>query len=42
MTILKSLSDIAARAPHTLVQDAIGAASLVVILIVGLHLPNMI
>ncbi|TDQ64682.1 hypothetical protein [Phaeovulum veldkampii] len=30
-----------ARSSATLVQDALGAASLMVMLIVGLHLPNL-
>lgn len=42
MTLLKTLSQIAQRAPYGLVQDAVGVASLAVILVVGLHLPNLI
>lgn len=42
MTVLKNIAEIASRAPYGLVQDAIGAASLAVILVVGLHLPNLI
>ncbi len=42
MTVLKSIQVVARRAPYGLVQDAIGAASLAVILVVGLHLPNLI
>lgn len=42
MTVFKTVSEIANRAPYGLVQDAIGVASLAVILVVGLHLPNLI
>lgn len=39
MTTLKTLRTIAARSQDTLVQDAVGLAALVVMLVVGLHLP---
>ncbi|WP_268876830.1 hypothetical protein [Litorivita pollutaquae] len=31
-----------ARSPETLLQDAIGAAALMVMLLVGLHLPGLV
>jgi len=42
MTTLKTLKSIATRSQDTLVQDAIGAAALVVILVVGLYLPAFV
>ncbi|WP_255596752.1 hypothetical protein [Cognatishimia sp. MH4019] len=36
------MKTIARRSSNTLLQDAIGAASLVVMLLVGLHLPGLI
>ena len=42
MTTLKTLKIIAMRANGTLVQDALGAAALVVMLVVGLHLPAFV
>lgn len=39
MTTLKTLKSIAMRSQDTLLQDAIGAAALVVMLVVGLHMP---
>ncbi|WP_257786734.1 hypothetical protein [Sulfitobacter alexandrii] len=42
MTTLKTLKSIAARSQDTLLQDALGAAALVVMLVVGLHLPSFI
>lgn len=42
MTTLSQIKSIAARAQDTLVQDAVGAAALVVMLVVGLHLPSFI
>jgi hypothetical protein len=42
MSTLVQLKTIADRAPSTLIQDAIGAAALVVMLVVGLHLPVLI
>ena len=42
MTTLRTLSQIAARADATLLQDAVGATALVVMLVVGLHLPVLI
>ena len=40
MTTLFHLKSIAARSQETLVHDAAGAAALVVMLVVGLHLPG--
>ena len=42
MPPLKTLKSIATRSHETLLQDAVGAAALVVMLVVGLHLPNLI
>ncbi len=42
MTTLKTLKSIAARSQDTLLQDAIGAAALIVMLVVGLHLPAFV
>lgn len=42
MTTLRTLKSIAARSQDTLLQDAAGAAALVVILVVGLYLPVLI
>ncbi len=39
MATLKEIHSIVLRAQPTLVGDAIGAAALVVMLVVGLHLP---
>jgi len=39
MTTLKTIKSIAIRSQDTLLQDALGAAALVVILVVGLYLP---
>ncbi|WP_281278383.1 hypothetical protein [Sulfitobacter sabulilitoris] len=39
MTTLSQIKAIAKRSQHTLLQDATGAAALVVMLVVGLHLP---
>ena len=39
MTTLRTLTRVAARAEATLLQDALGAAALMVMLVVGLHLP---
>ncbi|KHA52246.1 hypothetical protein [Sulfitobacter geojensis] len=39
MTTLKTLKSIAARSQDTIVQDAVGAAALVVMLVGGLYLP---
>lgn len=36
------IKTIAARSEATLLQDAIGAAALMVMLVVGLHLPSFI
>ncbi len=42
MTTLKTLKSIATRSQDTLLQDSIGAAALVVILVVGLYLPAFV
>ncbi len=42
MTTLRQIKDIAKRTEATLLQDAIGAAALMVMLVVGLHLPSLI
>ncbi|QFT60054.1 hypothetical protein FIU94_14580 [Sulfitobacter sp. THAF37] len=42
MTMLKTVKSIAARSQDTLLQDALGAAALVVMLVVGLHLPSFV
>jgi len=39
--MLKEIKSILTRANATLVQDAIGATALVVMLFVGLHLPHL-
>lgn len=39
MTTLAEMKSIAQGAHRTLVQDALGVASLIVMLVVGLHLP---
>ena len=42
MTTIRTLKAIATRSDSTLVQDFIGAAALVVMLVVGLHLPSLV
>ena len=42
MATLKTLKTIATRSQQTLVQDAMGAAALVVMLVVALHLPAFV
>lgn len=42
MTTLRTLKSIAVRSHETLLQDALGAAALVVMLIVGLWLPSFV
>ena len=42
MTLYRTLKAIAARSQDTLLQDAAGAAALVVMLVVGLHLPGLV
>ncbi|WP_299148301.1 hypothetical protein [uncultured Tateyamaria sp.] len=42
MTTLHHIKQIATRAEATLLQDALGAAALMVMLVVGLHLPSLI
>ncbi|KIN65184.1 hypothetical protein Z946_4084 [Sulfitobacter noctilucicola] len=42
MTTFKTLKSIATRSQDTLLQDAIGAAALIVMLVVGLHLPAFV
>ncbi|MDW3221394.1 MAG: hypothetical protein R8G34_00665 [Paracoccaceae bacterium] len=42
MTTLLQIKAIASRSHHTLVQDTVGVAALVVMLVVGLHLPTFV
>jgi|TARA_B110000908_G_scaffold151560_1_gene186412 hypothetical protein len=42
MTTLRQIKSIAVRSQDTLLQDAIGAAALMVILVVGLYLPSFV
>lgn len=42
MTTLKTLKSIATRAQDTIVQDALGAAALVVMLVFALYLPAFV
>ncbi|KIN72287.1 hypothetical protein [Sulfitobacter guttiformis] len=42
MTFYKTLKAIAIRSQDTLVHDAAGAAALIVMLFVGLHLPAIV
>jgi hypothetical protein len=42
MTFYQTVKAIAARSQDTLVQDAAGAAALIVMLLVGLHLPSLV
>ena len=42
MTLLRTIRTIATRSQATLAQDAMGAAALVVMLVVGLYLPAFI
>lgn len=42
MTSLRYIMDIARRSDASLLQDAVGAAALTVMLVVGLHLPSLI
>jgi hypothetical protein len=42
MTTLRQIKTIATRAQDTLLQDAVGAAALMVMLLVGLHLPSFV
>jgi len=39
MTFYQTIKAIATRSQDTIVQDAAGAAALIVMLVVGLHLP---
>ncbi|WP_300019537.1 hypothetical protein [uncultured Roseobacter sp.] len=41
MSILLQIKDIASRSHATLLQDAAGATALIVMLVVGLHLPSV-
>ncbi len=38
---MKEIKSILSRTHHTLVQDAMGAAAIVVMLLVGLNLPSL-
>ncbi len=42
MTTMRMIKSIATRAESTLLQDAVGAAALMVMLVVGLHLPAFV
>lgn len=42
MTTLRNIKEIATRAEATLLEDALGAAALMVMLVVALHLPSLI
>jgi len=42
MTTLRILKTIATRAEATLLEDMLGAAALMVLLVVGLYLPSLI
>ena len=42
MTTFKSLKSIASRSQDTLLQDAAGAAALMVMLVVALHFPSFV
>lgn len=42
MTTLRTIKNIAARSEATLLQDLVGAAALMVMLVVGLYLPALI
>ncbi|MFK7743997.1 MAG: hypothetical protein AB8B47_02995 [Roseobacter sp.] len=42
MTLLSQIKSIAERSHDTLVQDTIGAAALILMLVVTLHLPSFI
>jgi hypothetical protein len=42
MTTMQMIKSIATRAESTLLQDAVGAAALMVMLVVGLHLPAFV
>lgn len=42
MTTLSALKGIAIRSQHTIIADGIGGVSLIVMLVVGLHLPSFI
>ena len=42
MITMHNLKTIATRSQDTLLQDAAGAAALIVMLVVGLHLPSLV
>lgn len=42
MTTLNQIKIIAVRSQQTLLHDALGAAALIVMLVVGLHLPTFV
>jgi len=42
MTFYRTIKAIAIRSQSTLVQDAAGAAALIVMLVAGLHLPGFV
>jgi hypothetical protein len=42
MTTIRSITSIAKRSQHTLLQDAAGVAALVVMMVLSLHLPAFV
>lgn len=42
MTTLRTIKTIATRSQDTLLQDTVGAAALIVMLVVGLYLPAFV
>ncbi|WP_255200166.1 MULTISPECIES: hypothetical protein [unclassified Sulfitobacter] len=42
MTTFKTVKAIAKRSQDTLLQDAVGMAALIVILVAGLHIPSFV
>jgi hypothetical protein len=42
MTFYQTIKAVAARSQDTIVQDAAGAAALIVMLVAGLHLPGFV
>ena len=42
MTTFKTVKAIAKRSQDTLLQDAVGMAALIVILVTGLHIPSFV
>lgn len=42
MSTLNQIRSVAVRSRRTLVQDALGASALMVMLVVGLHIPSFL